>query len=208
MGTSLSVSVKMGVCKAMFGLVIFTAFLASVESAMEDKCSDRFYDLCLTPTTDVSTHDTSLEACKLACELEQVLGFCDWFIYTPDEFQSCKMYTNDYHGTLEHALDTPVSDREDQLVQLISQLPLAQLAAHMVVMVAEMATQMMSVTLSTILDAVWTPHQQIFQPKFRTSRAAKKHVRHKTHLLSGMNAMVISPACATTMDNAIAMPML
>jgi len=72
---------------------------------MEERCSDRFYDLCLTPTTDVSTHDTSLEACKLACELEQVLGFCDWFIYTPNEFQSCRMYTNDYHGTLEHALD-------------------------------------------------------------------------------------------------------
>ena len=41
----------------------------------------------------------------LLFQLEQVLGFCDWFIYTPNEFQSCKMYTNDYHGTLEHALD-------------------------------------------------------------------------------------------------------
>merc|ERR1719370_1557048 len=98
---------------------------------------------------------------------------------------------------------TPASDRVDQLVQLMSQLSLVQLAAHMVVMVVEMATQMMSLTLSTILDVLWTPHQQISQPKLRTSRAAKKHVRHNTQLLSGMNSIRISPAFATTMDNAI-----
>merc|ERR1712192_330660 len=102
----------------------------------------------------------------------------------------------------------PVSNRVDQLVQLMSQLSLAQLAAHMVVMVVEMATQMMSVTLSTILDALWTPIQHFTQPKLRTSRAAKKHVRHNTHLLHGINSMGLSPAFATTMDNAIAMPTL
>merc|ERR1712181_6234 len=99
----------------------------------------------------------------------------------------------------------PVSNRVDQLVQLVS---LAQLAAHMVVMVVEMATQMMSVTLSTILDALWTPIQQNTLPMLKTSRAAKKHVRHNTHLLHGINSMGLSPACATTMDNAVAMPML
>ena len=68
------------------------------------KCSDRFYDTCLLPNPEVATHEISLEACKLACELEQTVGFCDWFIFSPHDYQSCKMFTKSL-GDLENVLD-------------------------------------------------------------------------------------------------------
>ena len=42
--------------------------------------------------------------CQLACELEQTVGFCDWFIFTPHDYQSCKMFTKSL-GDLEDYLD-------------------------------------------------------------------------------------------------------
>ena len=42
--------------------------------------------------------------CKLACELEQTVGFCDWFIFSPHDYQSCKMFTKSL-GDLENVLD-------------------------------------------------------------------------------------------------------
>merc|ERR1711953_894796 len=85
-------------------LALMAALLPYVESGMDQKCSDRFYDTCILPNPEVATHEISLEACQLACKLQQTLGFCDWFIFTPHDYQSCKMFTKSL-GDLEDYLD-------------------------------------------------------------------------------------------------------
>jgi len=85
-------------------LAATAALLPNVESGMDQKCSDRFYDTCLLPNPEVATHEISLEACQLACELEHTVGFCDWYIFSPNDYQSCRMFTKSL-GDLENVLD-------------------------------------------------------------------------------------------------------
>merc|ERR1712004_322354 len=85
-------------------LAAMAALLPYVESGMDQKCSDTFYDTCILPNPEIATHEISLEACQLACELEQTVGFCDWFIFSPQEYLSCKMFTKSL-GDLENVLD-------------------------------------------------------------------------------------------------------
>merc|ERR1712062_345301 len=86
-------------------LALMAALLPYVESGMDQKCSDRFYDTCILPNPEIATHEISLEAYQLACELEQTVGFCDWFIFSPHDYQSCQMFTKSFHGDLENVLD-------------------------------------------------------------------------------------------------------
>jgi len=100
----------MGTNTVMFGFLVLSAIIADVQgyfmgNTSSEKCSDRFHGKCVAFDTDLVTHETSVEGCILTCQLEQTLGYCDWFIYTPKNYQSCQMFRNDFHGTLEEALD-------------------------------------------------------------------------------------------------------
>merc|ERR1712047_44321 len=75
-------------------LVIYSSCAGLARGNYEPKCSDNWYDFCNSiPTPAAASHETTIESCYLSCALENILGYCDWFIYEPKAYQSCKMYT-------------------------------------------------------------------------------------------------------------------
>merc|ERR1712109_159479 len=74
--------------------VIYSSCAGLARGNYEPKCSDNWYDFCNSiPTPAAASHETTIESCYLSCALENILGYCDWFIYEPKAYQSCKMYT-------------------------------------------------------------------------------------------------------------------
>merc|ERR1711894_111731 len=83
-----------------------SALLHASITAMDDQyqCSDNWYGSCDSiPDFSVFTSDLTLEDCRLSCQVENFLGFCDWFIFEPKIHQSCKMFANS-HGTMDAVL--------------------------------------------------------------------------------------------------------
>merc|ERR1712037_176836 len=109
MGSHFALSM-MAVSRSMIVLVALLVSYAQSSSisallhAMDDQCSDNWYGSCDSiPDFSVFTSDLTLEDCRLSCQVENFLGFCDWFIFEPKVHQSCKMFANS-HGTMDAVL--------------------------------------------------------------------------------------------------------
>merc|ERR1712156_740198 len=185
-------------------LAATAALLPNVESGMDQKCSDRFYDTCILPNPEIATHEISLEACQLACELEQTVGFCDWFIFSPHDYQSCRMFTKRFHGDLENVLDGRCFKKggptcETDVDGVVVECPDKCESCH---------RQKTNATLSMISAVSWTNHLHLcLKLELRILRVAKAFAWEDTPTLCGIlmrqynvSVMPVETVTATNMQ--------
>merc|ERR1712062_109150 len=157
-------------------LAATAALLPNVESGMDQKCSDRFYDTCILPSPETATHEISLEAChQLACELEQTVGVCDWFIFSPHDYQSCQMLQRVSMEILKMSLMAAALKREGPPVKLMW-MEWWWSALINVIAVTDVATirQKTNATLSMISAVSWTNRLHLcLKLELRILRVAK-----------------------------------